>query len=300
MLARKIRDETPLAWKPGLMPGMASTPDYETQEKWIEEAEANLALWLDYACDGDLTLIPGRSAGPWKVLSDHGHRLYRDAAIKWEVAVKDLEEVWKGQGHAAAEEYLDDTQKLVEGFCPAVDGSDSGLITQVALALQDAYATVSAFKMDLYKLAKQASDQLDDLDHGSGELAGVALMVTGLAIEAIGSVGQASNSVFGQAGGGVATALGDLVFQAGKTKFDAEQPVGGGDPQAIMDSLVKATKKAAEDYSTAAEKVGNSSLSRVWRVIDGMRTNSITPLRPAAAPESAVAPSATLSGLFPS
>jgi hypothetical protein len=288
VLAKKITEETPI--NPTL------PPEYQlsVRQQLIGSAMADLSLWQGYALDGDVTTIPGD--GPWKILMDNGNKLYHDAYIKWEVAAGELEDVWSGPGHTSAKEYLDNTTKLLEGYCPSTD-SKSGFIPQVATALLDAYATAAAFKQDLYNLAKKASDKLDAIENAkSSEDEGVGLIIAGIALEGLGGAAGASDSVFVQGAGGVLTFLGGLVFDAGKKKY--EESIGGRDPQEIMHSLAAATRKAADYYSTAAENVGRN-LSSVWVDIDGKKRKSIT--RPVATPSPNVSiePSIQISKLFP-
>jgi hypothetical protein len=294
VLAKKIQDETP--WPVG----KTMVPPEMQRQQWIEQASSDLAYWQGYALDGDLSLLPAQPDGPWWLLVDKGNELYASAYSDLESACQNLPHQWQGEAHNHAAGYLDTTKNLVGGYCPNPGNAESGIVNEAAIALQGAYATAVAFKMDLYHLAKRADDALDDLEKGgTGELVGVGLIVAGLALSGAGGAGQAKESIAAAFAGGVLSALGGLALNKGMADVKAAQPVGGRDPQEIMRTLAKATNQAQLHYSQAAGRAGDS-LSQVWREIDGqMRYTMMRPVPGGAAPDVSPDGSLRTSRFFP-
>lgn len=299
-LAEKIHDETPMPHQildKGAGPRAGSpVPEPEVWQQRVDDAMADLSYWQRCALDGDVSRISGH--GPWMTLVDKGNALYSRACSDMKNAVAAMDDVWSGAAHQEAKRYLQTTSGLVEGYCPSPGSGETGIINEAAIQLEGAYLTAVAFKKDLYNLAEQASEALDQLDKGgTGEAVGVGLIVGGLALEGLGAVLQNAKSPVTAFGGGVLSALGDLVLSNGIDKVE-KQYVGGRDPGEIMRTLRNATAKAQEGYSVAADRAGRD-LSRIWEEIDSKMTNAVLHPRSAPAPNVSISPSLRLSGLFP-
>ncbi|HEX5115260.1 MAG TPA: hypothetical protein VFW65_08685 [Pseudonocardiaceae bacterium] len=295
-LVQQIRAETPLI---AVHDGNQYRPDHELWQQWVDLATGDLTYWQDYALDGDVSMIPGQPDGPWWMLIGKGNDLYSSAYTDLDNAYHQMPSQWQGEAHNHAAGYLDATRKLVGGYCPSPGDLTTGLINEAARVLEGAYATVVAFKIDLYNLAKRASESLDELDKGgSGETVGVGLIIAGLALSGVGGAAQASDSITAAFGGGVVAALGGLVLNKGISDVKDAQPVGGRDPQEIMQTLAKATNTAQQHYSTAAGRVG-ASLSEIWHQIDNQMHHTM--MRPVAAPTPNISPETSLnmSHFFP-
>lgn len=288
-LVQQIRDETPLI---AVHDGNQYRPDHELWQQWVNQATTDLAYWQEYALDGDVSMIPGQPDGPWWMLIGKGNDLYGSAYSDLENACRNMPAQWSGEAHNHAAGYLDTTKNLVGGYCPAPGDFTTGIINEAATVLEGAYATAVAFKIDLYNLAKRASESLDELDKGgSGETVGVGLIIAGLALSGVGGAAQASDSIVAAFGGGVVAALGGLVLNKGISEVKDAQPVGGRDPQEIMRSLAKATNTAQQHYATAAGRAGDA-LSEIWRAIENQRHHTM--MRPMAAPAPNISPDASL------
>jgi hypothetical protein len=275
VLANKIRAETPVQhddhWRPVYGPSW---------KQYVDAATADLDYWLSYAVDGDVSAISGEQGGPWEILVKNGIALHGSAYTDMENAVQFMPSVWHGGvGHDHAEGYITSTKDLVGAYCSDLKDPNSGLINQSASALQAAYATVVAFKQDLYNLAKRASDALDELDGGSGDAVAVGLIIAavGIALSGVGAtveaaVAASSSAVNAAFTGGVLSGLSGLVInQATVGSDDATKDapqIGGRDPVEIMRSLRSATDKAKDKYSDAARHAGNA-LSSIWDRIEG-------------------------------
>jgi hypothetical protein len=299
-LAKKIHDETPVPFQildkaAGPRAGTV-VPDRELWQQHVDDAMADLSFWQSYALDGDVSLISGR--GPWMTLVDRGNALYSRACSDMKNAVADMDDVWTGDAHREAKRYLQTTAGLVEGYCPSPGSAEMGIINEAAIHLEGAYLTVLAFKKDLYNLARQASDALDQLDKGgTGEAVGVGLVVSGFLLEGLGAVLQNAKSPVTAFGGGLLSTLGDMVMSKGTDKLE-KQYVGGRDPGEIMRTLRNATDKAQDGYSAAAVQAGKE-LSNIWEEIDSKLTSAVMRPLSAPAPNVSVSPSLQLSRLFP-
>lgn len=256
-LAKKIDDETATPHDPN--PGKESQPIPRPDKRLqaVNEALADLSRWRTYAFDGDVSLIPHlKKGGPGVLLQTKATDL-GDAKDLISGAVSDMPSKWDGEGADHAQGYLQATQDLAARY-----SDEGGYVYRAARLTEDAISAVLAFKHDLYNLAKQASDALDNIDRGgSFDPASIGLILSAAgALAGPFGEGAVATAAFG---GAVLSALGTLTTGSIQEPEANSPAVGGTYPVEIMRSLASETEKVATQYDKVAYQVG-VNMEKLW------------------------------------